>query len=109
MASQVGYPIKIDQHTLKLAQGRFARVYVEIDLFKPVVGMISVEEKWYKVEYEGLHIICSNCGCYGHYSRDCSKSEVVLGDSNSTNKVNDATLNEVVVVPSGVPFEPLPT
>jgi hypothetical protein len=27
----------------------------------------------YNVQYEGLHIICGGCGCYGHHTRDCVK------------------------------------
>lgn len=30
---------------------------------------------WYKVEYEGLHRICTNCGCYGHYARNCKREK----------------------------------
>jgi hypothetical protein len=37
----------------------------------PVVGKIWVNGHWYKVQYEGLHIICTNCGCYGHLGRNC--------------------------------------
>ena len=48
MASQVGCPVKIDQHTLQVARGRFACVCVEVDLYKPVVGMVSIEDAWYK-------------------------------------------------------------
>lgn len=72
MASAVGKPIKVDEHTLKVKRGRFARVCVEIDLNKPVVGKIRVRGNYYKVEYEGLHVICSTCGYYGHLTRNCT-------------------------------------
>ncbi|XP_057432499.1 uncharacterized protein LOC130725245 [Lotus japonicus] len=39
---------------------------------KPVVGKICLEDYWYKVEYEGLHVICTKCGCYGHRFRECT-------------------------------------
>lgn len=58
-------------HTLKVAQGRFTRVCVEIDMNQPVVGSVGVDGCWYNVEYEGLHIICAQCGCYGHLLKDC--------------------------------------
>ena len=64
--------MKIDYNMLKVSRGKFARVCIEIDLNKPVVGRICVEGKWYTIVYEGLHIICSHCGCYGHHARDCS-------------------------------------
>ena len=72
LANGIGVPVKIDHNTMQASRGKFTRVCVEIDLTKPVVGCIMVEDEWYKVEYEGLHIISVQCGCYGHHSRDCS-------------------------------------
>lgn len=37
-----------------------------------MVGRVGVNGQWFIVEYEGLHIICANCGCYGHVLKDCS-------------------------------------
>lgn len=71
LASAVGKPVKVDTNTLKVQRGRFARICVEIDLNQPVVGKVWVDGYWYKVSYEGLHIICSQCGCYGHLGRNC--------------------------------------
>ncbi|CAJ2677327.1 unnamed protein product [Trifolium pratense] len=73
MASAIGRPIKVDKNTLNVERGRFARVCVEVDLTLPVVGKIWLNGHWYKVQYEGLHIICTSCGCYGHLSRNCKK------------------------------------
>jgi hypothetical protein len=74
MASAIGRPIKVDSNTLKVERGRFARVCVEVDLTVPVVGKIWVNGHWYKVQYEGLHLICTNCGCYGHLGRNCPQT-----------------------------------
>jgi hypothetical protein len=57
-----------------MARGRFAHVCVEIDLMNLVVGKVGFRNNWYKVEYEGLHVICTLCGCYGHLSRNCERS-----------------------------------
>lgn len=81
MASALGRPIKVDTNTLKIERGKFARVCVEIDLTLPVVGKIWVNGHWYKVQYEGLHLICTSCGCYGHLGRNCS---VMPAKSNTT-------------------------
>lgn len=72
MAYVIGKPIKVDQRTLSVDRGRFARVCVEIDLNQPVVAQIWVRGTWHKVAYEGLHILCSACGCYGHLTRNCT-------------------------------------
>jgi len=72
MASAIGCLIKVDTNTLKVERGKFARVCVEVDLTMSVVGKIWVNGHWYKVQYEGLHLICTNCGCYGHLGRNCN-------------------------------------
>lgn len=68
-------PIRVDQNTLWVERGKFARVCVEIDLTKPVVGKIWLNGHWYQVQYEGLHLICASCGCYGHLARNCEKNQ----------------------------------
>lgn len=55
-----------------MQRGKYARVCVEIDLNKPVLGRVGLCGVWYNVEYEGLHLLCSNCGCYGHLFRQCA-------------------------------------
>lgn len=40
LAAAVGKPIKVDSNTLDVRRGSFARVCVEIDLTKPVVGKV---------------------------------------------------------------------
>ncbi|XP_057432231.1 uncharacterized protein LOC130724985 [Lotus japonicus] len=71
-ARVIGKPVKLDRSTLRAERGRFARICVELDLNKPVIGKICLEEFWYNIEYEGLHVICTKCGCYGHRTRECS-------------------------------------
>lgn len=33
-------PIKVDTNMLKVERGRFAKIYVEVDLTKPIVGEV---------------------------------------------------------------------
>ncbi|PNX77058.1 hypothetical protein L195_g033019, partial [Trifolium pratense] len=77
LASMVGAPVKVDLHTLRVDRGRFARMCVEIDLTQPVVGRVGINGEWYKVQYEGLHIICTQCGCYGHILKDCTQKKII--------------------------------
>lgn len=79
MASAIGRPIKVDTNTLKFERGKFARVCVEVDLTAPVVGKIWVNGHWYKVQYEGLHLISSSYGCYGHLGRNCPRAAANTG------------------------------
>ncbi|XP_020232532.1 uncharacterized protein LOC109812970 [Cajanus cajan] len=74
IASAIGKPIKVDLNTLNMTRGRFARVCVEIRLDQPVVGKFNLNGIWYNVEYEGLHLLCASCGCYGHIMRNFSRT-----------------------------------
>nr|KYP69589.1 hypothetical protein KK1_008786 [Cajanus cajan] len=73
IASAIGKPVKVDLNTLNMTRGRFARVCVEINLNEPFIGRFFLNGVWYNVEYEGLHLLCSSCGCYGHVLRNCLK------------------------------------
>ncbi|XP_027351305.1 uncharacterized protein LOC113862417 [Abrus precatorius] len=44
IASALGKPIKVDVNTLNMTHGRFARVCVEIDLDKPVMGKFCLND-----------------------------------------------------------------
>ncbi|KAF7833197.1 ribonuclease H [Senna tora] len=71
IGSAIGAPIKVDTNTIQAARGRFARVCVEVDLKKPLIGKVWIGGHWIKVEYESLHLLCTNCGTYGHPPKDC--------------------------------------
>lgn len=90
LVAVVGKPIKVDSNTLDVRRGRFARVCVEIDLNKPVVGRVWLKGNWYRVEYEGLHRICTMCGCYGHLTRECRKKQPDMQTPSLLNN-NDTT------------------
>ncbi|CAL0309743.1 unnamed protein product [Lupinus luteus] len=77
LTSCVGRPVKVDTNTLRATGGRYASVGVEIDLTKPVVGRHNLGGHFYKVMYEGLHVICKTCGCYGHVTRNFSSNTTV--------------------------------
>ncbi|KAF9667294.1 hypothetical protein SADUNF_Sadunf15G0007800 [Salix dunnii] len=77
LASALGTPIRVDMNTVNVTRGKFARICIEVDLDKPVVGKVWIHNHWHNVEYEGLHIICNACGCYGHVARNCSSKNNV--------------------------------
>ncbi|KAK2353453.1 zinc ion binding / nucleic acid binding protein [Trifolium repens] len=94
MAAAVGKPIKVDSNTLNVERGRFARICIEINLNEPVVGKVWLNGYWYKVEYEGLHIICASCGRYGHHSRYCTYSTVPLPIAVEVQPANAGSMEE---------------
>ncbi|KAK9944852.1 hypothetical protein M0R45_010398 [Rubus argutus] len=79
----LGEVVKINKLTLAQSRGKFCRICVEIDLMKPLLPFVEVEGFAYSVVYEGISMICFNCGCYGHVMANCT-----LPCSNETNKTN---------------------
>lgn len=72
LGTAVGKPIKVDIRTIDASRGRFARVCVEINLDQPVVGKVWFRNRWFNVQYEGLHLLCKECGMYDHIGRNCT-------------------------------------
>lgn len=62
----IGKPLKLDRTTTVAAKGRFARAAIEIDMNKPLVSEVWVDNDVQVVEYEGLHVVCFKCGVLGH-------------------------------------------
>ncbi|XP_057442366.1 uncharacterized protein LOC130734080 [Lotus japonicus] len=74
----VGRPVRVDSNTLRAERGKFARICVELDLTLPVIGKVCIEGHWHRIEYEGLHVICTSCGCYGHRARECKAAPLAF-------------------------------
>lgn len=62
----IGTTVKVDEHTMGQAQGKFARLCVELDLSKPLIPFIELEGRTYGVVYEEIQLVCFECGCFGH-------------------------------------------
>ncbi|CAN1148224.1 hypothetical protein LINPERHAP2_LOCUS16341 [Linum perenne] len=80
----------MDLATTNGARGRFARVCVEIDITKPLLGKYMIEDKILKIEYESLENLCFDCGIYGHKKEACPL-KVVTQDVNMVGTRNSMT------------------
>ncbi|XP_058765607.1 uncharacterized protein LOC131639119 [Vicia villosa] len=60
--NRIGRAIKIDRTTTKQERGKYARICVAVNLAKPLLGMFQIDGSSYKIEYEGLHLLCLVCG-----------------------------------------------
>lgn len=78
----LGKTVKIDSNTLRTKKdkdkeycvserGKFARLCVEIDIRKVLRSQFELNGRTYKVEYEGLNLVCFECGHYGHRREVC--------------------------------------
>ncbi|RYR25096.1 hypothetical protein Ahy_B02g058720 [Arachis hypogaea] len=105
---KIGTMLKIDQNTSIHSRGKFARLCVEIDLRRKLVLGIKVLGHDFKVEYEGLHLICFGCGRYGHRIELCSeggtRKEIVQplctdGSGQSENAPKNLVVESATLVP----------
>nr|KYP46365.1 hypothetical protein KK1_032011 [Cajanus cajan] len=78
IVSTIGRPIKVDLNTLNMTRGRFARIYVEIDFHKLALGRFNLNNVWYNIEYKGVHLLCTICGCHGYVSRVCASPPIMM-------------------------------
>ncbi|RYQ97550.1 uncharacterized protein LOC107610441 [Arachis ipaensis] len=72
VGDQIGKTLKVDMNIANHSRGKFARLYVEIDLNKPLDSKYMVNGNNYFIEYEGLHLICFACGKFGHVNDVCT-------------------------------------
>ncbi|CAN1132083.1 hypothetical protein LINPERHAP2_LOCUS6793 [Linum perenne] len=71
IGNAIGRTIRLDLATSEGARARFARVCVEVDLTKPLLGKYMIEDMVFFIEYESLENICTSCGVYAHKKEAC--------------------------------------
>lgn len=70
MGNTVCKTMKIDKIILQAHRGKYAKVFVEVNLSQPLVPFISILGRLQRVEYEGLFVICFDCENYSHKSEN---------------------------------------
>ncbi|CAN1182671.1 hypothetical protein LINPERHAP2_LOCUS36103 [Linum perenne] len=71
IGNYIGRTVRLDLTTTEGARARYARVCVEIDLSRPVLGEYIIDNRILFIEYESLENICFSCGFYGHKIDRC--------------------------------------
>lgn len=72
--------LKVDIVTLINIRGNYVRIYVEVDLTKPLLAKFKLQRRVRQIMYEGLHLICFHCGQYGHKKKTCPHSKMKVHD-----------------------------
>ena len=78
IANEIGVSILVDAPKSGLAWGPFLRIWVDIDITKPLMRGIIIqiegaEKCWVFFKYERLPTFCYRCGILGHQDRECCK------------------------------------
>ncbi|CAN1184326.1 hypothetical protein LINPERHAP2_LOCUS36911 [Linum perenne] len=81
IGNHIGRTVRLDLATMEGARARYARVCVEIDLSKPLLGKYMIGDREFHVEYECLGNICYTCGMYGHSLDSCLPSKEPVEES----------------------------
>ncbi|CAN1176766.1 hypothetical protein LINPERHAP2_LOCUS32719 [Linum perenne] len=71
IGNYIGRTVRMDLATSEGARGRYARLCMEVDVTKPLLGKYMIEDKELFIEYESLANICFSCGVYGHKEELC--------------------------------------
>ncbi|KAL4311375.1 hypothetical protein GQ457_01G022070 [Hibiscus cannabinus] len=96
IALLLGKVVRVDYNTTDGFRGKFACLAIAVDLNQPLISCIRIDGKVRKLEYEGLHNICFDCGVYGH-SKDCcplSKKKDEVAIEAGIDKQHDVLISE---------------
>ncbi|KAL4324934.1 hypothetical protein GQ457_11G026940 [Hibiscus cannabinus] len=74
----IGSVVRIDYQTDSGRCGRFSRMAVTIDLHKPLVSKLIINDRIQLIEYESLPKICFSCGKYGHVHDNCPMQQTSM-------------------------------
>ncbi|XP_058775708.1 uncharacterized protein LOC131649978 [Vicia villosa] len=84
---RIGHTVKVDKRTIKQERGKYVRICVTINLAKPLLAMLRIQGSIYKIEYEGLPLLCLVCERYGNYKENCPtiiREKHAVGESSNT-------------------------
>lgn len=67
-----------------------ARIFVELDITKPLLSKFHIDQQIFRFKQEGLHLICFSCGMHGHGAKKMSAilSISVAGQDANTRMVD---------------------
>ena len=71
IGSKIGKVWRVDNTTTNVERGQFIRMSVEVDLTKPLLSRFRLNGRIWRIQYEGLRMICFKCGTQGHKEDAC--------------------------------------
>ncbi|XP_074287666.1 uncharacterized protein At4g02000-like [Silene latifolia] len=83
IGDKIGNVVRIDKNTEMAERGQFTRMSIEVDIDKPLLSKFRLNKKVYHIQYEGLRMICFECGRLGHLKENCAVNVVEKPDDES--------------------------
>jgi len=71
IGKKIGRVIRVDDTTANVERGQYTRLCVDVDLTKPLLSKFRLNGRVWRIQYEGLKMICFNCGTQGHKEDAC--------------------------------------
>lgn len=88
IGSKIGKVLRVDKSTAQADRGQFTRVSVEIDLTKPLLSKFWMKGRIWKVQYEGIRMVCFKCGTLGHNEEACPTMQAPRIDTGTMEDIN---------------------
>ncbi|KAJ8752588.1 hypothetical protein K2173_005477 [Erythroxylum novogranatense] len=87
--------VRIDEATMKMHQGKFSRLAVDVDLSSPLRHNVDLDGETLRIAYKGLPQLCYVCGKITHTAsacpqRPCEEMETII-PSNNENHIGTMT------------------
>lgn len=93
VGGKIGKVLRIDHNTASADRGQFTRLSVELDLAKPLLSKFWLKGKVWKIQYEGLRMICFSCGKIGHSDDKCIAVKDATDNDMHTTEPNAQGIN----------------
>ncbi|KAL2923359.1 hypothetical protein RDABS01_014850 [Bienertia sinuspersici] len=94
IGEKIGRVIKVDKITQAATRGQFTRLCVELDWSKPLLLKFWLKGKNWKIQYEGLRLICYHCGKINHKEEECPLLKAQEKDTDHEQK-EDSHVQEI--------------
>lgn len=88
IGDQIGTTLKVDVNTKMQARGKFARIYVEVDLDKPLIPFYVLDGVQLNFEYEDIHMVCFSSGKFGHAKENGLDKKVEEHEKQNANMIS---------------------
>lgn len=92
--------LKVDTYTTSTTRGRYARICIEVTLEKSLKTDIHIGTHKQVLLYEGLNLLCTRCGRFGHASWSCQFSQTPPLNSIPTTPTNSSHPSSPTSIPS---------